>query len=105
MLQGTGIYTDKSHPMLIVIVPNNQLNYLMKIISTEDPTAFVYVTEAYEVLGRGQRPVGEDGTEQHAQPRASPLREQPAGVHGEVGCGDAIEERCETHHWHGNQFF
>ena len=53
VVQGTGIYTDKSHPMLIVIVPNNQLNYLMKIISTEDPTAFVYVTEAYEVLGRG----------------------------------------------------
>ncbi len=53
VVQGTGIYTDKSHPMLIVIVPNNQLNYLMKIISTEDPAAFVYVTEAYEVLGRG----------------------------------------------------
>lgn len=53
VLQGTGIYTDKAHSMLIVIVPNNQLNYLMKIISTEDPTAFVFVTEAYEVLGRG----------------------------------------------------
>lgn len=53
VLQGTGIYTDKSHPMLIVIVPNNQLNHLMKIISNEDPAAFVYVTEAYEVLGRG----------------------------------------------------
>ena len=53
VVQGTGIYTDKYHPLLIVIVPNNQLNYLMKIISTEDPAAFVYVTEAYEVLGRG----------------------------------------------------
>ncbi len=53
VLQGTGIYTDKAHSMLIVIVPNNQLNYLMKIISTEDPAAFVFVTEAYEVLGRG----------------------------------------------------
>lgn len=53
VLQGTGIYTDKAHSLLIVIVPNNQLNYLMKIISVEDPTAFVFVTEAYEVLGRG----------------------------------------------------
>ena len=57
VLQGTGIYTDKSHPMLIVIVPNNQLNHLMKIISNEDPAAFVYVTEAYEVLGRGFVPL------------------------------------------------
>ena len=57
MLQGTGIYTDKSHPMLIVIVLNNQLNHLMKIISNEDPAAFVYVTEAYEVLGRGFVPL------------------------------------------------
>ena len=53
VLQGTGIYTDKAHSLLIVIVPNNQLNYLMKIISAEDPSAFVFVTEAYEVLGRG----------------------------------------------------
>ncbi len=53
VLQGTGIYTDKAHSLLIVIVPNNQLNYLMKIIDAEDPLAFVFITEAYEVLGRG----------------------------------------------------
>ena len=53
VVQGTGIYTDKSHSLLIVIVPNNQLNRLMKIIGEEDSSAFVFITEAYEVLGRG----------------------------------------------------
>ena len=43
--------------MLMVIVPNNQMNAIMKIIHDEDPKAFVFVTEAYEVLGRGFVPL------------------------------------------------
>ena len=54
---GTGIYTSKTRPMLLVIVPNNQMNAMMKIIHDEDPRAFVFVTEAYEVLGRGFMPL------------------------------------------------
>ena len=44
---GTGIYTSKTRLMLMVIVPNNQMNAIMKIIHDEDPKAFVFVTEAY----------------------------------------------------------
>ena len=54
---GTGIYTSKTRLMLMVIVPNNQMNAIMKIIHDEDPKAFVFVTEAYEVLGRGFVPL------------------------------------------------
>lgn len=54
---GTGIYTSKTRLMLLVIVPNNQMNAIMKIIHDEDPKAFVFVTEAYEVLGRGFVPL------------------------------------------------
>lgn len=54
---GTGIYTSKTRLMLLVIVPNNQMNTIMKIIHDEDPKAFVFVTEAYEVLGRGFVPL------------------------------------------------
>ena len=54
---GTGIYTSKTRTMLLVIVPNNQMNAMMKIIHDEDPKAFVFVTEAYEVLGRGFVPL------------------------------------------------
>ena len=53
VFHGTGIYTSATRAMLLVIVPNHQINAIMKIIHSEDPKAFVFVTEAYEVLGRG----------------------------------------------------
>ena len=53
VFHGTGIYTSTTRAMLLVIVPNHQINAIMKIIHSEDPKAFVFVTEAYEVLGRG----------------------------------------------------
>lgn len=53
VLHGTGIYTAKARNLLFVVVPNQQLNALTKIINEEDPTAFVLVTGAYEVLGKG----------------------------------------------------
>ncbi len=54
---GTGIYTSRARTMLLVVVPNHQINILLKIIHQEDPKAFVFVTEAYEVLGRGFVPL------------------------------------------------
>ena len=57
VFEGEGLYTMKSKYMLIVIVPNNQLNALLSIVSHEDASAFIFVTEAYEVLGRGFMPV------------------------------------------------
>lgn len=53
ILHGTGIYTAKNRNVLFVIVPNQQLQRLTRIINEEDPTAFVLVTPAYEVLGKG----------------------------------------------------
>lgn len=53
MLHGTGMYTAKARNLLFVVVPNQQLHALTKIINEEDPTAFVLVTGAYEVLGKG----------------------------------------------------
>lgn len=53
LLHGTGMYTAKSRNVLLVIVPNQQLHALTKIINEEDPSAFVIVTDAYEVLGNG----------------------------------------------------
>lgn len=53
ILHGTGIYTAKNRNVLFVIVPNQQLQRLTRIINEEDPTAFVLVTPAYEVLGNG----------------------------------------------------
>ena len=53
LLRGTGLYTAKNRNVLLVIVPNNQLHALTKIINEEDDKAFVIVTDAYEVLGNG----------------------------------------------------
>ncbi len=53
ILHGTGIYTAKNKNVLFVIVPNQQLQRMTRIINEEDPTAFVLVTPAYEVLGNG----------------------------------------------------
>ena len=53
IFRGSGIYTAKEHNMLLVIVPNNQLNRLLQIISRSDASAFVFITEAYEVIGKG----------------------------------------------------
>ena len=57
LFRGNGIYTAKEHQMLLVIVPNNQLNRLLKIIKESDASAFVFITEAYEVIGKGFMPI------------------------------------------------
>ena len=53
VFEGTGMYTQKTNEMLVVIVPNHQLQKLVNIIYEEDATAFVFVNETYKVLGNG----------------------------------------------------
>lgn len=55
VIEGTGMYTARERAILMVVVPNNQLNALTRIINEEDPNAFVCVNDAYRVLGRGFR--------------------------------------------------
>lgn len=57
VFEGVGMFTAKTREMLLVIIPNNQFQKLVNIINEEDPTAFVFVNEAYEVLGRGFTPL------------------------------------------------
>ena len=57
VFEGEGLYTLKARYMLVVIVPTNQLKALLAIVNHEDASAFVFVTEAYEVLGRGFMPI------------------------------------------------
>lgn len=53
IFEGTGMYTAKTVEMLLVVVRNQQLQRLINIIHEEDPSAFVFVDEVFEVLGRG----------------------------------------------------
>ena len=43
--------------MLMVVVHNNQLMTLEKIVHEEDPTAFMFINDAYQVLGNGFQPL------------------------------------------------
>ena len=57
LFRGTGIYTSKERNMLMVVVPNNQLMILENIVREEDPKAFMFINDAYQVLGNGFMPL------------------------------------------------
>ncbi|KGR75791.1 YitT family protein [Ureibacillus sinduriensis] len=48
-----GGYTGEERLMLMVVVYQSEFTKLKQIIQTVDPTAFVIVSDAYEVLGEG----------------------------------------------------
>ncbi len=50
---GTGIFTGADRKMLVVVVPNHQIRELVRIVHEEDSKAFVYVVDAYMVMGNG----------------------------------------------------
>ena len=55
--EATGFYTGKKHHIIMVLVQNHQYQRLIRIINQEDPSAFVYVGEAYRVMGKGFAPL------------------------------------------------
>ncbi len=57
VLSGEGGYTHTPRPLLFVVVSRSQLSRLKRRIAEIDPTAFVVVSEANEVLGQGFHPV------------------------------------------------
>ncbi|MCD8509760.1 MAG: YitT family protein [Bacillus sp. (in: Bacteria)] len=52
-LVGYGGYTNHERPVLMCVVGRNEVTKLTQIVKTIDPTAFVIVTNASEVLGKG----------------------------------------------------
>ncbi len=61
-LSGTGMYTGKSHSVLLCALTVTEANHLKTVVSATDPQAFVIVSPAQEILGRGFLPLKpEDG--------------------------------------------
>jgi uncharacterized membrane-anchored protein YitT (DUF2179 family) len=56
-LSGTGMYTGKAHAVLMVALTVTEVNHLKTIVNLQDPNAFVIVSPAQEVLGRGFVPL------------------------------------------------
>ncbi|HET9589855.1 MAG TPA: DUF2270 domain-containing protein [Anaerolineales bacterium] len=58
-LSGKGMYTGKEHSVLICALTVTEVNNLKTAVAKEDPNAFVVVSPAQEVLGRGFSPLEE----------------------------------------------
>lgn len=52
-LPAIGGYTGESRPVLMVVVYQTEFTKLKQLIKNVDPSAFVIVSDAYEVLGEG----------------------------------------------------
>jgi uncharacterized membrane protein len=57
-LHGKGMYTQQEREVLMVAVTVTEVAQLEQIVREEDPNAFVIVSPAQEVLGRGFQPLG-----------------------------------------------
>ena len=59
-LSGKGMYTGKDRSVLMCAVTVTEIHNLKVAVAKEDPQAFVVVSAAHEVLGRGFNPLAED---------------------------------------------
>jgi uncharacterized membrane protein len=56
-LPGKGMYTGKEHSVLICAITVTEVNSLKAAVAKEDPDAFLVVSPAQEILGRGFSPL------------------------------------------------
>jgi uncharacterized membrane protein len=56
-LHGRGMYTEQERDVLMVAITLTEMNQLKSLVSEVDPNAFVIVSPAKEVLGRGFSPL------------------------------------------------
>ncbi|HYK73016.1 MAG TPA: YitT family protein, partial [Pseudoneobacillus sp.] len=52
-LSAYGGYTDHERPILMCVVDQTEFTKLKQLVKTIDPTAFIIVMDASEVLGEG----------------------------------------------------
>ncbi|MDF2568271.1 MAG: hypothetical protein K0R90_1727, partial [Oscillospiraceae bacterium] len=59
ILSGKGAYTSADRNMIVCAVRKNEFYKVKRIVNMVDPTAFMMVTDAGEVLGEGFKPIKE----------------------------------------------
>ncbi len=59
-LSGTGMYTGQTHTVLLCALTVTEVSALKALVRQEDPRAFVIVSPAQEVLGRGFQTLQEE---------------------------------------------
>jgi uncharacterized membrane-anchored protein YitT (DUF2179 family) len=58
--EGKGMYTGRPRQMLICATSRGEINVLKTLVHEIDPTAFVIISQAHEVLGEGFRKLTQD---------------------------------------------
>ncbi len=66
-LAGTGMYTHRSHSILMCALTVTEVTQLKILVSEADRSAFVVVSPAQEILGKGFTPLFEEGQPGGAQ--------------------------------------
>lgn len=61
-LSGTGMYTQEAHTVLLCALTVTEVNHLKTLVNAADPAAFVIVSPAQEILGKGFMPLSETDT-------------------------------------------
>ena len=56
-LPGTGMFTGEPRAVLLCALTVTEVNHLKALVSLEDPQAFVIVSPAQEILGKGFNPL------------------------------------------------
>ena len=56
-LEGTGCFTGETRNVLLCAITPQQVNALHKLVSQVDPSAFVIINQAHEVMGKGFEPL------------------------------------------------
>ena len=58
--QGKGMYTGRERHMLLCATSRGEISVLKALVNEIDPTAFVIISQAHEVLGEGFRKLTQD---------------------------------------------
>ena len=59
LIEAKGLYSMKNRPMLMVVIPNQSVSRLTRMVHMTDPAAFLIIQETYHVFGEGNRSMEE----------------------------------------------
>lgn len=59
LIEAKGLYSMKNRPMLMVVIPNQSVSRLTRMVHLTDPSAFLIIQETYHVFGEGNRSMEE----------------------------------------------
>jgi len=59
-MTGKGMYTGRERSILLCALTVTEVHNLKSAVASEDPKAFVIVSPAQEILGRGFNPLAEE---------------------------------------------